>query len=207
MSILENLTSFALIYFHKLRILTRLAHINFFKLAEKFANSQKLVRFSKPSVVNWKYTKRKFFYLLTPTNFFLEFSTSTYAIPKLISKYFSKFNEKPLEITPSFENWIEENFFLYFWLVKIPLFLKHRFRGCWQAFPQEIRCPLLSFKKYEKSTAESCRTQSNLINDKEFSSLNFLKLKYRRGDQITQLFCRIGSPQEIRCPLFNLWKF
>ena len=25
-----------------------------------------------------------------------------------------------------------------------------------------------------------------------------LKLKYRRGDQIIQLFCRIGSPQEIR---------
>ena len=141
MSILENLTSFALIYFHKFRILTCLAYINFSKLVEKFVNSQKLVRFSKPSVVNWKYTKRKFFYLLTPTNFFLEFSTSTYAIPKLISKYFSKFNEKPLEISSSFENWIEENFFLYFWLVKIPLFSKHKFGGCGQAFPPKKMAP------------------------------------------------------------------
>ena len=177
-------------------------------MVEKFVNSQKLVRFSKPSVVNWKYTKRKFFYLLTPTNFFLEFSTSTYAIPKLISKYFSKFNEKPLEISSSFENWIEENFFLYFWLVKIPLFLKHKFGGCGQAFPpKKMAHPLLNFKKCEKSTAESCRTQSNLINDEDFSALNFLKLKHRRGNQIIQLFCRIGSPQEIRCPLFNLWNF
>ena len=60
-SILENLTSFALISFHKSRILTRLAYINFCKLVEKFANSRKLVRFSKPSVVNWKYTKKKVF--------------------------------------------------------------------------------------------------------------------------------------------------
>ena len=47
----------------------------------------------------------------------------------------------------------------------------------------------------------------NLMNDKEFGSLKFLKLKYRRGDQIIQPFCRIGSPGEIRSPLFNLTKF
>ena len=36
---------------------------------------------------------------------------------------------------------------------------------------------------------------------------NFLKLKYRRGDHIIQLFYRIGSPQEINSPLFDLRKF
>ena len=44
------------------------------------------------------------------------------------------------------------------------------------------------------------------MNDEEFVCLKFLKLKHRRGDQIIQLFCRIGSPQEIRSPLFNLRK-
>ena len=59
----------------------------------------------------------------------------------------------------------------------------------------------------EKSTAESCRMHLNLMDDEEFGSLKFLKLKYRRGDQRIQPFCRIGSPQEIRSPLFNLRKF
>ena len=58
---LQNLTSFALIYFHKSRILTHLAYINFPKLVEKVANSRKLVRFSKPSEVNRKYNKKKVF--------------------------------------------------------------------------------------------------------------------------------------------------
>ena len=45
------------------------------------------------------------------------------------------------------------------------------------------------------------------MNDKEFGSFKFLKLKYRKRDQIIQLFCRIGSPpQEIRFPFFNLKK-
>ena len=91
-STLENLTSFALIYFHKSRILTHLAYINFPKLIEKVPNLRKLVRFSKPSEFIGNITKRKFFYLLTPTKFFLEFSTSSYVIPKLISKHFFKFH-------------------------------------------------------------------------------------------------------------------
>ena len=45
------------------------------------------------------------------------------------------------------------------------------------------------------------------MNDKEFGSFKFLKLKYRRGDKIIQPFCRIGSPQEIRYPLINLMSF
>ena len=45
------------------------------------------------------------------------------------------------------------------------------------------------------------------MNDEEFDSVKFLELKYRRGDQIIQPFCRIGSPQEIRSPLFNLMSF
>ena len=45
------------------------------------------------------------------------------------------------------------------------------------------------------------------MNDKEFGSFKLLKLKHRRGDQIIQPFCRIGSLQEIRSPLFNLISF
>ena len=81
---------------------------------------------------------------------------------------------------------------------------------CRIGFPQEITSPLHNLKKFqklEKTTAESCRMHWNLINDKEFGSLKFLKLKYRRGDQIIHPFCRVGFPQEIRSPLFNLTKF
>ena len=35
------------------------------------------------------------------------------------------------------------------------------------------------------------------MNDIEFGSFKLLKLKYRRGYQIIQRFCRIGFPQEI----------
>ena len=45
------------------------------------------------------------------------------------------------------------------------------------------------------------------MNEEEFGFLKFLELKYRRGDQLIQLFCRICSHQEIRSPLFNLRKF
>ena len=45
------------------------------------------------------------------------------------------------------------------------------------------------------------------MNDEEFGSVKFLKLKYRRGDQIFQPFCRIGSPEETRSSLSNLRKF
>ena len=40
----------------------------------------------------------------------------------------------------------------------------------------------------------------NLLNDEEFGSLKFLKLKYRSGDQIIQPFCRIGSPKKLGPP-------
>ena len=76
--------------------------------------------------------------------------------------------------------------------------------------PQEIRSPLfnlIKFQKDEKSTTESSRMRWNLMNDQEFGSFKFLKLKYRRRDQIIQPFFRISSPQEIRSPLFNLTKF
>ena len=97
-------------------------------------------------------------------------------------------------------------------------FLKLKFRRgdqiiqpfCRIASPQEIRSPLFNFRKFEKtekSTAESCRMHWNLLDDEEFGWLKFLKLKYRRGDQIVQRFCRIGSTQEIRSPHFNLRKF
>ena len=57
-----------------------------------------------------------------------------------------------------------------------------------------------NFKKLTKNTAESCRMHWNLLNDEEFGSFKFLKLKYRRGDQIIQPFCRIGSPKKLGPP-------
>ena len=65
----------------------------------------------------------------------------------------------------------------------------------------------MNFQNAQKITAESYRVHWNLMNDDEFGSFKFLKLKYRSGDQIIQLFWRIGSPKEIRFPLFNLRKF
>ena len=76
--------------------------------------------------------------------------------------------------------------------------------------PRQVKSPLFNlgkFQKTEKSTVESCRTQWNLMNAEEFRTFKFLKLKYRRGDQIIQPFCRIGSTQEIRSPLFSLREF
>ena len=75
---------------------------------------------------------------------------------------------------------------------------------------QEIKSPLFNlrkFQKIEKSTGESCRTHLNLMNDQEFGCFKFLKLKYKKEEQIIQQFCRIGSQKEIRSPLFNLRKF
>ena len=38
------------------------------------------------------------------------------------------------------------------------------------------------------------------MNDEEIGSTKLLKLKYRRGDQIIQTFCKIGSPQKLGPP-------
>ena len=40
----------------------------------------------------------------------------------------------------------------------------------------------------------------NIINDEEFGSIKLLKLKYRKGDQIIQTFCKIGSPKKLGPP-------
>ena len=40
------------------------------------------------------------------------------------------------------------------------------------------------------------------MNDEEFGSIKFLKLKYRRVDQIIETFWRIGSPQKLGAPSF-----
>ena len=64
-------------------------------------------------------------------------------------------------------------------------------------FPPEIMSPLFylpKFQDFEKSTPESCAMHSNLVNDNKFGSTKLLKFKYRRGDQIIQTFCKIGSP-------------
>ena len=70
-------------------------------------------------------------------------------------------------------------------------------------FPPEISSPLFNLYKFQdssKSTPESCRIHWNAMNDEEFGSRKLLKLKYRRGDQIIQTFCKIGSPQKLGPP-------
>ena len=70
-------------------------------------------------------------------------------------------------------------------------------------FPPEIRSPLFNLQKFqdsEKSFPDSWRMDWNLMNDGEFGSRKLLKLKYRRGDQIIQTFCKIGSPQKLGPP-------
>ena len=49
--------------------------------------------------------------------------------------------------------------------------------------------------------------QSAAIGTTEVGSFEFLELKYRRGHQRIQSFCKIGFPQGVRSPLFNLRKF
>ena len=74
---------------------------------------------------------------------------------------------------------------------------------CKIIFPPEIRSPLLSFEKFHNSgkiLPDSWRMKWNLINDEEFGSKNLLKLKNRRGDQITQTFYKIGSRQKLGPP-------
>ena len=70
-------------------------------------------------------------------------------------------------------------------------------------FPQEIRSPLFNLYKFqhsEKNNPESCRMHWNLIIDKKFCPKNLLKLKYRRGDEIIQTFCKIGCQQKLGLP-------
>ena len=72
-------------------------------------------------------------------------------------------------------------------------------------FPPEIRSPLCNLEKFqgsEKITPNSCRNVWNLMNDEELGSRKLSKLKYRRGDQIIQTFCKIGSPQKLGPPSF-----
>ena len=38
------------------------------------------------------------------------------------------------------------------------------------------------------------------MNEEEFGSKKLLKVKYRRGDQIIQAFCKIGSLQKLDPP-------
>ena len=70
-------------------------------------------------------------------------------------------------------------------------------------FAPEIATPLFNFYKFEnpqRSTAESYKMHWNLMNDEEFGSQKLLELKYRRGDKISQTFCKIGSPQKLGPP-------
>ena len=76
--------------------------------------------------------------------------------------------------------------------------------------PREIRSPLLNLQKFqdfEKSSPESWSMHWNPMNDEEFGSIKFLKLKYRRVDQIIQTFCRIDSPRKLVPPSLTCRNF
>ena len=45
------------------------------------------------------------------------------------------------------------------------------------------------------------------MNNEEFGSFKFLKLKYRSGDQIIQPFYRIGSPKKLGPPSLTWGNF
>ena len=69
--------------------------------------------------------------------------------------------------------------------------------------PPEIESPLFNLYKFEnpgRSTPELYKMHWQLINGKEFGSKKLLKLKYRRGEQIIQTFCKIGSRQKLGSP-------
>ena len=38
------------------------------------------------------------------------------------------------------------------------------------------------------------------MDDEEFGSIELLRLKYKRGDETIQTFCKIGSPQKLGPP-------
>ena len=66
--------------------------------------------------------------------------------------------------------------------------------------PPQIKSTIFNMCKFqnsEKTTRKSCRMHWNLVNDEEIWSITPLKLKYRRGAQIIQPFCKIGSPQKL----------
>ena len=67
-------------------------------------------------------------------------------------------------------------------------------------FPRKIRSTLFNLRKFwktEKCTAKSCRVYWNVMNDKEFGSFKFLKLKYRKREKTIQPFWGIGSPKKL----------
>ena len=57
-----------------------------------------------------------------------------------------------------------------------------------------------NFKTLRELTTESYKTHGKLINGAEFGSGKLLKLRYRRGDQIIETFCKIGAPQKLGPP-------
>ena len=70
-------------------------------------------------------------------------------------------------------------------------------------FLPEIKNPvfnLYKFENHEGSTPESYKMDWNLMNDEEFGSRKVLKLKYRRGGQKIQTFCKIDSIQKLNPP-------
>ena len=75
--------------------------------------------------------------------------------------------------------------------------------------PQKLGPLIFNLQKFQdcqKTSPDSWRNDWNLVNDEEFGSIEILRLKYRRGDQIILTFCKIRSSQKLHLPIFNLQK-
>ena len=61
--------------------------------------------------------------------------------------------------------------------------------------------------KVSKNVPESWRMYWNLMNKAEYGSFKILKMKYWNGQTNNSTVLQNFFPNEIRCPVFNLWKF
>ena len=66
---------------------------------------------------------------------------------------------------------------------------------------------MTKFQDFQKSLPHSSGMDWNPMNDEELGSIGLLRFKYRRGDQIIEIFWKIGCPPEMMSGLFNLLKF
>ena len=58
-----------------------------------------------------------------------------------------------------------------------------------------------TFQKTEEIPTGTCGMHLNDMNDEECGTSQVWKVKYKKGDQYIQSFCRIRFPKEIRSPV------
>ena len=131
------------------------------------------------------------------------FSHQKLGRPSLICRYFKKSTPESCRMHWNLMN-DEENEYLELLKLKYRRWEPNNSEFLRNWFSPEIRSPLLNMQKFEdfeKITPESWRMHWHLMNDEEFGCIKFLKLKYRRVDQIIHTFRGTGSPQKVGPPL------